>query len=57
MLKVLLPVDGSKNSNRADNWQITGGISLILSVDDIVYSKGPLLAHVDASHALTAFPL
>lgn len=28
---------------------------VILSVDDIFYSNGPLLAHVDASHALTAF--
>ncbi|RFC34539.1 MAG: hypothetical protein DID91_2727702675 [Candidatus Nitrotoga sp. MKT] len=28
---------------------------IILSVDDLFYSNGPLLAHVDASHALTAF--
>lgn len=28
---------------------------LILAVDDLFYTKGPLLAHVDASHALTAF--
>lgn len=28
---------------------------VILSVDDIFYSNGPLLGHVDASHALTAF--
>jgi cation:H+ antiporter len=28
---------------------------VILSVDDIFYSNGTLLAHVDASHALTAF--
>jgi len=28
---------------------------IILSVDDLFYTKGPLLAHVDASHALTAF--
>lgn len=28
---------------------------VILSVDDIFYSNDPLLAHVDASHALTAF--
>lgn len=28
---------------------------VILSVDDLFYSNGPLLAHVDASHALTAF--
>lgn len=28
---------------------------IILSVDDVLYTKGPLLAHVDASHALTAF--
>jgi cation:H+ antiporter len=28
---------------------------VILSVDDLFYTKGPLLAHVDASHALTAF--
>ena len=28
---------------------------LILAVDDLLYSEGPLLAHVDASHALTAF--
>ena len=26
-----------------------------LAVDDLFYTKGPLLAHVDASHALTAF--
>lgn len=28
---------------------------VILAVDDVLYSKGPLLAHVDSSHALTAF--
>ncbi|MEO8331849.1 MAG: sodium:calcium antiporter [Gallionella sp.] len=28
---------------------------IILAVDDLLYTKGPLLAHVDASHALTAF--
>jgi len=28
---------------------------IILSVDDLLYSKGPLLAYVDLSHALTAF--
>jgi cation:H+ antiporter len=28
---------------------------IILSIDDLFYTKGPLLAHVDASHALTAF--
>jgi len=28
---------------------------LILAVDDLFYSSGPLLAQVDASHALTAF--
>ena len=28
---------------------------LILAVDDVFYTKGSLLAHVDASHALTAF--
>ena len=28
---------------------------IILAVDDLFYSKGSLLAHVDASHALTAF--
>jgi cation:H+ antiporter len=28
---------------------------IILSVDDLFYTQGPLLAHVDASHALTAF--
>ena len=27
----------------------------ILAVDDLFYTKGPLLANVDASHALTAF--
>jgi cation:H+ antiporter len=27
---------------------------LILAIDDLFYSKGPLLAHVSASHALTA---
>ena len=27
---------------------------IILAIDDLFYSKGPLLAHVDASHALTA---
>lgn len=27
----------------------------ILAIDDLLYTKGPLLAHVDASHALTAF--
>ncbi len=27
----------------------------ILVVDDLFYTKGPLLAHVDASHVLTAF--
>ncbi|MDD2700637.1 MAG: sodium:calcium antiporter [Sideroxydans sp.] len=26
----------------------------ILAIDDLFYTKGPLLAHVDASHALTA---
>ena len=36
MLKVLLPIDGSENSNRADNGQITGGRSLILSVDNFL---------------------
>ena len=28
---------------------------IILAVDDLFYTDGPLLAHVDASHALTAF--
>ena len=28
---------------------------IILAVDDLFYPRGPLLAHVDASHALTAF--
>lgn len=28
---------------------------LILAIDDLFYTKGPLLAHVDASHALTTF--
>ncbi|MBK9161576.1 MAG: sodium:calcium antiporter [Nitrosomonadales bacterium] len=28
---------------------------IILAVDDLFYTNGPLLAHVDASHALTAF--
>jgi cation:H+ antiporter len=28
---------------------------IILAVDDLFYSKGSLLAHVDATHALTAF--
>ncbi|HLD10219.1 MAG TPA: sodium:calcium antiporter [Methylophilaceae bacterium] len=28
---------------------------LILAVDDLFYTEGPLLANVDASHALTAF--
>lgn len=28
---------------------------IILAVDDVFYTSGPLLAHVDASHALTAF--
>ena len=28
---------------------------IILAIDDLFYSKGSLLAHVDASHALTAF--
>lgn len=28
---------------------------IILSIDDVFYTRGPLLAHVDASHALTAF--
>ncbi|HEY8887332.1 MAG TPA: sodium:calcium antiporter [Gallionella sp.] len=28
---------------------------IILAVDDLFYTKGPLLAHVDVSHALTAF--
>ena len=28
---------------------------VILAVDDLFYTRGPLLAHVDASHALTAF--
>lgn len=28
---------------------------VILAVDDLFYTKGPLLANVDASHALTAF--
>lgn len=28
---------------------------LILAVDDMFYTKGPLLAHVDANHVLTAF--
>ncbi|MCR4303796.1 MAG: sodium:calcium antiporter [Gallionella sp.] len=28
---------------------------IILAIDDLFYIKGPLLAHVDASHALTAF--
>jgi cation:H+ antiporter len=28
---------------------------IILAVDDLLYRKGPLLANVDASHALTAF--
>ncbi len=28
---------------------------LILAVDDLFYTNGPLLAHVDTSHALTAF--
>lgn len=27
---------------------------VILAIDDLFYSKGPLLAHVDSSHALTA---
>jgi cation:H+ antiporter len=28
---------------------------IILAVDDLLYTSGPLFAHVDASHALTAF--
>jgi cation:H+ antiporter len=28
---------------------------IILAIDDVFYTKGPLLAHVDAGHALTAF--
>jgi cation:H+ antiporter len=28
---------------------------VILSIDDLLYTEGPLLAHVDASHALTAY--
>lgn len=28
---------------------------VILAIDDLFYTKGPLLAHVDTSHALTAF--
>lgn len=28
---------------------------IILAIDDLFYTRGPLLAHVDASHALTAF--
>jgi cation:H+ antiporter len=28
---------------------------VILSIDDLFYTEGPLFAHVDASHALTAF--
>jgi cation:H+ antiporter len=28
---------------------------VILSIDDFCYTEGPLLAHVDTSHALTAF--
>lgn len=28
---------------------------IILAVDDIFYTEGPIFAHVDASHALTAF--
>lgn len=28
---------------------------VILAVDDLFYSQGPLLAHVESSHALTAF--
>jgi cation:H+ antiporter len=28
---------------------------IILAVDDLLYTRGPLLAHVDANHALTAF--
>jgi cation:H+ antiporter len=28
---------------------------VVLAVDDVFYTNGPLLAHVDASHALTAF--
>jgi cation:H+ antiporter len=28
---------------------------IILAIDDLFYIEGPLLAHVDASHALTAF--
>jgi cation:H+ antiporter len=28
---------------------------IILAIDDLFYTKGPLLAHVDASHVLTAF--
>lgn len=28
---------------------------IILAIDDLFYTEGPLLAHVDASHALTAF--
>jgi cation:H+ antiporter len=28
---------------------------IILAIDDLFYTKGPLLAHVDTSHALTAF--
>jgi cation:H+ antiporter len=28
---------------------------IYLAVDDLFYNKGPLLAHVEASHALTAF--
>lgn len=28
---------------------------IILAIDDVFYTKGPLLAHVDASHVLTVF--
>lgn len=28
---------------------------IILAIDDLFYTRGPLLAHVDTSHALTAF--
>ena len=28
---------------------------IILAVDDVFYTRGPLLAHVETSHALTAF--
>jgi cation:H+ antiporter len=28
---------------------------IILALDDLLYTRGPLFAHVDASHALTAF--